>query len=116
MSRQTRENRYSANCARRLDSIDPKRQSRVPRIEYTVVSATGQTPYIAQLVHPDVIMWASDFPHERERDQFSGDLPHLKAHKDLIDEFKQKMLYDNPVRFYRFSKGDITAARQAKGH
>jgi predicted TIM-barrel fold metal-dependent hydrolase len=73
-------------------------------------------PYIADLVHPDVIMWASDFPHERERDQFGGDLPHLKARKDLSDEFKRKMLYDNPVRFYRFSEGDIAAARKAKAN
>jgi predicted TIM-barrel fold metal-dependent hydrolase len=63
-----------------------------------------------------VIMWASDFPHERERDQFGGDLPHLYARKDLTDDFKRKMLYDNPVRFYRFSEGDIAAVRNAKGN
>jgi predicted TIM-barrel fold metal-dependent hydrolase len=73
-------------------------------------------PYIADLVRDDVIMWASDFPHERERDQFGGDLPHLYARKDLSDDFKRKMLYDNPVRFYRFSEGDIAAARRAKGN
>jgi predicted TIM-barrel fold metal-dependent hydrolase len=63
-----------------------------------------------------VIMWASDFPHERERDQFGGDLPTLKARKDLTDEFRKKMLCDNPVRFYRLSEGDIAAARKAKGN
>jgi hypothetical protein len=47
---------------------------------------------------------------------FGGDLPHLKARKDLPDDFKRKMLYDNPVRFYRFSEGDIAAARKAKGN
>jgi hypothetical protein len=26
-----------------------------------------------------------------------------------------EMLYDNPVRFYRFSEGDIAAVRKAKG-
>ena len=55
------------------------------------------------------------FSHERERDQFGGDL-HLMARKDLSEEFKQKMLYDNPVRFYRFSEGDIAAVRRAKGN
>jgi len=49
------------------------------------------------------------------RDQVSVDLPHLKARKDLSDDFKRKMLSDNPVRFYRFSEGDIAAARKAKG-
>jgi len=50
-----------------------------------------------------------------ERDQFGGDLPHLMARKDLTDDFKNKMLCDNPVRFYRLSEGDIAAARKAKG-
>jgi hypothetical protein len=54
-------------------------------------------------------------PHERERDQFGGDLPHLKARKDLTDEFRKKMLCDNPVRFYRLSEGDIAAAIKARG-
>jgi predicted TIM-barrel fold metal-dependent hydrolase len=70
-------------------------------------------PHIPELVHPDVIMWASDFPHERERDQFGGDLPHLKARSDLSDEFKRKMLHDNPVKFYRLSEGDIVAVKKA---
>ena len=50
-----------------------------------------------------------------ELDQFGGDLPYLKARKDLTDEFKRRMLYDNPVRFYRFNEGDIAAVRKAKG-
>jgi hypothetical protein len=37
------------------------------------------------------------------------------ARKDLSDEIKQKLLFDNPVRFYRFSEGDIAAVRKAKG-
>lgn len=40
---------------------------------------------------------------------------HLKARKDITDEFKRKMLYDNPVRFYRLGEGDIAAAKKAKG-
>jgi hypothetical protein len=48
--------------------------------------------------------------------QFGGDLPRLIARKDLSEEFKRKMLYDNPVRFYRFGEDDIAAARKAKGN
>jgi hypothetical protein len=48
--------------------------------------------------------------------RFGGDLPHLKARKDLTDEFKNKMLCDNPVRFYRLNEGALAAARQAKGN
>jgi predicted TIM-barrel fold metal-dependent hydrolase len=72
------------------------------------------TPYVLDMIRPDVIMWASDFPHERERDQFGGDLPHLMARKDLSEETKQKILFDNPTRFYRFSEADIVAVRKAK--
>jgi hypothetical protein len=61
-------------------------------------------------------MWASDVPHERERDQFGGDLPHFYTRKDLSDDFKRKMLYDTPVRFYHFSEGDIAAAKKNKGN
>ena len=50
-----------------------------------------------------------------QRDQFGGDLARHHARKDLSDDFKRKMLSDNPVRFYRFSEGDITAARKAMG-
>jgi len=57
-----------------------------------------------------------DFLAERERDQFGGDLPTLKARKDLTDEFRKKMLCDNPVRFYRLSEGEIAAARKARGN
>ena len=46
---------------------------------------------------------------------FGGDLPLLYGCKDLSDEFKQEMLYDDPVRFYRFSEGDIAAVKKAKG-
>jgi hypothetical protein len=34
----------------------------------------------------------------------------------LSEEFKNKMLFDNPVRFYHLSEGDIAAARKAKGN
>jgi hypothetical protein len=49
------------------------------------------------------------------RNSSDGDLPYLKARKDLTDEFKRKMLYDNPARFYRFNEGNIAAAGKAKG-
>lgn len=62
-----------------------------------------------------MILWASDLPHERERDQFAGDLPHLMARKDLSEDVKRKILFDNPVRFYCLSEGDIAAVRKAKG-
>jgi hypothetical protein len=67
-------------------------------------------PLISQC-HPESID-ASHVSHHLDQ---RGDLPHLMARKDLTEEFKNKMLCDNPVRFYRLSEGDIAAARRAKG-
>jgi hypothetical protein len=38
------------------------------------------------------------------------------ARKDLSDEIKQKILFDNPTRFYRFSEADIAAVKKAKAN
>jgi hypothetical protein len=37
------------------------------------------------------------------------------ARPDLSDEIKQKIVYDNPARFYRLGEGDIAAVKRAKG-
>ena len=105
--------KFAARLAPQLKS-PPSRFFKSGNIFVTVEVEERTAPYVVDLLRPDVLMWASDFPHERERDQFGGDLPHLMARKDLSDEIKQKMLYDNPVRFYRFSEGDIAAVKKAK--
>jgi predicted TIM-barrel fold metal-dependent hydrolase len=104
--------KFAARLAPHLTS-PPSRFFKSGNIFFTMEVEERTAPFLPEWIHPDVIMWASDFPHERERDQFGGDLPHLMARKDLSDEFKRRMLYDNPVRFYRFSEGDIAAAKQA---
>jgi predicted TIM-barrel fold metal-dependent hydrolase len=105
--------KFAARLAPQLKS-PPSKFFKSGNIFFTLEVEERTAPFIPELVHPDVIMWASDFPHERERDQFGGDLPHLMARPDLSDEFKRKMLYDNPVGFYRFSEGDIAAVKRAK--
>jgi predicted TIM-barrel fold metal-dependent hydrolase len=57
-------------------------------------------PYVLSMLRDDVILWASDFPHERERDEFGGDLPYFRAREDISDESKRRILYDNAVRYY----------------
>ena len=106
--------KFAARLTPHLKS-PPSKFFKSGNIFFTMEVEERTAPYVVELVRDDVIMWASDFPHERERDQFGGDLPHLMARKDLSDQFKQKMLYDNPVRFYRLSEGDIAAAKKAKG-
>ena len=107
--------KFAARLAPQLKD-SPRKFFKSGNIFVTMEVEERTAPYLSELIRDDVIMWASDFPHERERDQFGGDLPHLYARKDLSDEFKRKMLYDNPVRFYRFSEGDIAAARKAKAN
>ena len=78
----------------------PSEHLRSGNIFFTVEVEEQTLPYVLELVRPDVAMWASDFPHERERDQFGGDLPHLRAREDLSDEAKRRILFDNTVRYY----------------
>jgi predicted TIM-barrel fold metal-dependent hydrolase len=58
-------------------------------------------PYVLSLLGEDAILWASDYPHERERDEFGGDIPYFRARTDVSDQAKRKILYDNALRFYR---------------
>jgi predicted TIM-barrel fold metal-dependent hydrolase len=58
-------------------------------------------PYAIELLGADQILWASDYPHERERAQYLEDIPTFLERTDLADEVKRKILYDNAVRLYR---------------
>jgi predicted TIM-barrel fold metal-dependent hydrolase len=106
--------KFAARLAPHLKS-PPSKFFKSGNIFFTMEVEERTTPYVIDLLRPDVILWASDFPHERERDQFGGDLPHLMARPDLSDEIKQKIVYDNPARFYRLGEGDIAAVKRAKG-
>jgi predicted TIM-barrel fold metal-dependent hydrolase len=106
--------KFAARLAPHLKS-SPSTFFKSGNIFFTMEVEERTTPYVLELVHPDVILWASDFPHERERDQFGGDLPHLRGRKDLSEAVKEKIVYDNPVRFYRFRESDVAAIRTANG-
>jgi predicted TIM-barrel fold metal-dependent hydrolase len=84
----------------------PSEHIRSGNIFFTAEVEERTLPHVLKLLRPDVILWASDFPHERERDEFGGDLPYLRARPDLSDEVKQQILWDNPVRFYRLDVAD----------
>jgi predicted TIM-barrel fold metal-dependent hydrolase len=59
-------------------------------------------PYFAQHVRPDIILWASDYPHERSVDEFSHDIPTLLERDDVSDDLKRRIFWDNPIRLYGF--------------
>jgi len=65
------------------------------------------------------LIWASDYPHERDQRDFSHDILNLINRKDVSDELKRKIFWDNPLRFYprlkaRVEKSD-TKIRAAAG-
>lgn len=49
----------------------------------------------------DVLMYPSDFPHEKSRGEFAQDIPAFLKRDDLPDGAKRKILYENAKRFYR---------------
>ena len=82
----------------------PKEYFQSGNLFFTAEVEERTLPYVMELVRPDVILWASDYPHERERGEFGGDLPYLWAREDLAEEAKAAMLWDNAVRFYRLDE------------
>jgi hypothetical protein len=46
------------------------------------------------------LLWASDFPHERPWDEFSGDIDTLVKREDLPASLPRKILFENPCNFY----------------
>jgi uncharacterized protein len=55
---------------------------------------------VAELIGEGQLLWASDFPHERPWEQFSGDIDTLVHRQDLPASLPRKILFDNPRRFY----------------
>jgi len=51
-------------------------------------------------LRPDVVIWASDYPHERDQRDFKDDIPTLLGRDDIDDGVKRKIFFDNPLRFY----------------
>jgi predicted TIM-barrel fold metal-dependent hydrolase len=46
------------------------------------------------------LLWASDFPHERPWEQFSGDIDVLVRREDLPENLPRGILFENPRRLY----------------
>jgi uncharacterized protein len=55
---------------------------------------------VAELIGAGQLLWASDFPHERPWEEFSGDIDTLINRKDLPESLTRKILFDNPRRLY----------------
>lgn len=60
-------------------------------------------PFVAEMIGEDHLLFASDFPHERNKDEYFGDLPHLLGRTDLTESLKRKILFENPSRVYNLA-------------
>jgi predicted TIM-barrel fold metal-dependent hydrolase len=58
-------------------------------------------PFFIQTFGSKKLIWASDYPHERDRSAFLEDLPKLFARKDISDDSRRMIFYENPKRLYR---------------
>ncbi|MDE0342106.1 MAG: amidohydrolase family protein, partial [Deltaproteobacteria bacterium] len=71
---------------------------------YVSVESEERTlPFVVELFGEDHIFFASDYPHERPREEYLRDIPELCAREDVSDTAKRKILADNANRFYRLN-------------
>lgn len=60
-------------------------------------------PHVLRQFNPRCLMWPSDYPHERLPEMFSHDIPEFMKRRDISEEEKRLILYDNPRAFYRLN-------------
>lgn len=94
-----RKAQYSPECKRK-----PSEYVRAGNVFFSAEVEESALPLAIDYVRPDVILWASDFPHERDQRDFSGDIPALLERTDVADDVKRQIFYDNPTRFYRLDR------------
>ena len=91
----------------------PSEYFRDGNIFFTAEVEEGTLPLVAKYLRPDVILWASDFPHERDARQFGGDIPTLIERDDVDDSLKRAILFDNTCRLYGYDKDGNNPRRMA---
>jgi uncharacterized protein len=73
-------------------------------IFFTAEVDEATLPFFVEHVRPDILLWASDYPHERAEGEFSEDIPSLVGRTDVSDDVKRSIFFDNPSRFYGFQQ------------
>jgi uncharacterized protein len=58
-------------------------------------------PTVLEMFGEDYVLFASDYPHERPRPEFSHDIPNFLHRTDVSDTAKRKILCDNARQLYR---------------
>ncbi|OGQ22626.1 MAG: hypothetical protein A3C54_05880, partial [Deltaproteobacteria bacterium RIFCSPHIGHO2_02_FULL_60_17] len=92
---QERKGQYSPRC-----KLKPSEYIRRGNVFFAAEVGESALPLAAQMLGPDTIIWASDYPHERDQRDFSADIPTLIQRRDIGDALKRQIFFDNPLRFY----------------
>jgi predicted TIM-barrel fold metal-dependent hydrolase len=92
---QERKGHYSPRC-----KLRPSEYFKKGNIFFAVEVEESALPLAAQMLGSDALIWASDYPHERDQRDFSDDIPKLTHRADVGHELKRKIFFDNPLRFY----------------
>ena len=90
-----RKGQYSPRC-----KLKPSAYFRNGNIFFAAEVGETALPLAVQFLRPDVVIWASDYPHERDQRDFKEDIPTLIQRSDIPDEVKRQIFFDNPLRFY----------------
>lgn len=90
-----RKGKYSPQCKKK-----PSEYMKSGNIYFAAEVEETTLPLAAQVLPEETILWASDYPHERDQRDFSGDIPHLMGRTDISDALKRKIFFENPIRFY----------------
>ena len=56
---------------------------------------------LGRTITEDCLMWASDYPHRDAVPYFPNTVGGVLANTYLSRAFKQKLLWENPARFYK---------------
>jgi predicted TIM-barrel fold metal-dependent hydrolase len=73
---------------------------------YVACEADEDIPYLARCMGEESLLIGSDYPHNdpSREDQFVNA---LNVREDLTPQLRQKILYDNPRRFYALEKNGV---------
>ena len=102
-----RKGRFTRRLKRR-----PSDYIRDGNIYFTVEVEETTLPLFVRHVRPDVLLWASDYPHERAEGEFSQDIPTLIEREDIDDELRRRIFFDNPRRLYGLDQNGENVRRK----
>ena len=102
-----RKGQYSPRCKKK-----PSDYFRAGNIFFAAEVEETALPLAAEAMRPDIILWASDYPHERDQRDFKHDIPALKARKDMSDDLKRRIFFDNTLRFYPRLKARLETTKR----